>query len=414
MISRLTRFVQSDYLLHVALALLAYSLILVFILASECGVHLLTFKTDGIQKSVGYSSAPNWWPVYSLIIPAILASLVWLNKSVTQVIHNLNDAHMWFDYKRRACFISVTSVHQTWTRCLAKSLKVWLFVLVPFVLLYSVHECWDESISPILSRKMPQEVDWSVAALFSDAVTPTRNIIFSIAAWAMQFVGVSLVLLLPCITGAFVPFFRAHSNPQGATPCLKPDITDSDRRKGFQRLEEIGLVILSAGLLAYLGIYFVILQNVYLRHPAPSLSQLLDITHPISYFLFPDRSTIIAVILAFGLIVGVIIIVPCVMLSRSATLARDNWRNYLKGVGANGSELCDMQIWPYRYLRLNVLIGCLLLGIFGLIVPSIGTWLFVTTIMVLVGWAASIARNTFRVRDSALQGGATGPGGSQS
>lgn len=401
---RLTRFIQSDRLLVVAFGLMIYSFILLM-LAPQLGLSTVEAKVEvrgeEVLKSVGYFSAPNWWPVYTLIIPAILVMLVWLHHCLTASIESLNGAHMWFDYKQRACQIVVDEVHASWTHYLSQALRVW-FVLALIVLVYSIAECWRESIAPIIHEKIPAEVDWSVATLVKEDVTPAENIVFSIAAWVMQFGGVSLALLLPCVAGALVPFLRAHSDARVARPSMKPDTSDSDVRRGFQRFEELGVVILSAALLAYLAIYFVVLQNVYLRNPASSLAGLLNITKPISFYFFPDISTITMLVLGFILIVGVSFVVPCVMLTRTAVLAKDHWRDYLKSTLPRDSHEASlewqegMRVWPFRYLRLNLLVCFLVLGVAGLIVPSVGTYLFVAAVLAVVGWALTMIKRTFK------------------
>ncbi len=84
-------------------------------------------------------------------------------------------------------------------------------------------------------------------------------------------------------------------------------------------------------------------------------------------------------------------------LSFTALKSRDNY--LALNINNDQKTLKDMVFWPYRWVKLNVLIIALSLSAFGLLIPSLAFYLAATYLAVIVASVILTMNKIFKVED---------------
>ncbi len=296
-------------------------------------------------------------------------------------------------------------INDEWVMYLRGGIKIWLYLCI-VAFLYSWFEFYIESYLPTTSGKINTTIspDWSIGCFLSSC-NQNMNMFFSAYAFTIQGLIASFGLLLFCVSGSYGFFIYRHSDINNSNNWFFiPNINSPDKRKGFESFEEIGMLLLMLGLIAYTVIYLIILQNQYLAdNSATSLfggdNPFLDLTSGLGMFInLSELSNAIALMLGFFVVIVIVAVVPSITLSLAASKSRINYFE-LNGESSR-DELKHMVYWPYKWIKINVLILALILCLFGLLLPSLAPYLATVYCTSLVGFIVWKIKDSFKVSDT--------------
>ncbi len=365
------------------------------VLSYPLGLHLLNYRRGQITKEVGYMPAVNWTISFIIVFPIVMCGILVILKAIDSMIVELQKTHMLF---RRGAFVKRPhEVKASWESCLGGALVIWfLFALGGYLL--SIYEWYTNSARPLcmyqnlaaLEDANKQqgaetvEIDWAVGHLLNPGVEKYTNLVFSFLAFSMQGVAVAIFFLFLAVCAAFIFFTMKHT--WWSEVQFVPDLSDPDRRRGFERFEPVGIFMLIDAIGFYLVFYLSTLQNMYLASADQNILQMvlqpvgLAAQKQIAQVLVPDiiiNYSIGWVLLgAVFIIVVVGLILPCVVLSGAARRANSYMEAICQQMSSDEFQatfklnpdaaqqiLKDMDFWPFRYPRFNTLwIGIVLCG----------------------------------------------------
>lgn len=360
------------------------------------------------NKEVGYLSAINWWPNNTLIIPLLVTLMAWLISSINKTNTLIVDLGMAVSKDSNNTIRLAQSIKESWIDALKSGVKVWLILsLVAF--LYSYYEYFSESYRTLSVGIIDPSIspDWTVGCLLADIrnCNLNTNQIFNAYAFTLQGINASFGLLLFCIAGSYGFFIYSHTNYNDDWFFI-PNIKSSDPRKGFEVFEEIGMLLLTLGIVAYTGVYFIILQNLYLLDAIsttlfggedPFLTYAINFDDSLKFIDLSDISSVIALVIGFLVVIILVVVVPAVTLSVAAFKARDNYIH--NNSNAVQNELTGMVIWPYKWVKINILIIALTLSIFGLFIPSLALHLATLYFSALLIWIGTVIKMSFKIKE---------------
>lgn len=234
-------------------------------------------------RNVGYIAAPNWAVVYALLMPILAGLAMLLVHQMDQAVDQLQHRRMFLDPTTRRILSSEDPRPRLLWHQLFRSSLVSSIVLLVLAQLVSIWEWKTNSLDPLRSRSDAVEIDWSVAALFLDNVSPTANAVFALLAFITQGVGIALgffIFILAIHFGAFVLSTAAGWYQNSIR--LVPDVHErGDLRRGFEIFEITGITMLLTGVVVMLCSYLVVLQNQFLNSSEPHSSAWSLITDPV-------------------------------------------------------------------------------------------------------------------------------------
>lgn len=360
------------------------------------------------QKQVGFPWSVNWSGLI-IILPIFLWGVASLpGKSIDLLRHLVRSGML--VREREGGAIEPIHSDQSLRANLAASLRfplvIWLILSAGGVA-FSIKQwhvqsylpnqrCHQAAAPAECIHSLGAEADWATAAALRPEMPPTRASGFSLAVFVLgQAVMISAALLFLLYTINFCWFLmRLQPQEEPGQAFLLPDLNSSDSRAGFERFEDLGLLVVALATLIYVQAYLSILQNEYLMHGRG------DILH----FLAPTgRNHIFETITASGvsttfLVPGVIIVLclsllllPCLILAYTARTARDRRFELAAGPEARlpltddeRKSLAGMALWPYSWLSLNRFWLFLALGLAGLVCFRIFPYLFAVLIGAIV------------------------------
>lgn len=230
---------------------------------------------NGLMKQVGFIPSLNWSIVLVSLFPTAIYTALRSCRQLNKTILSLPNVRMLAtkDWQPAKPADAEMLLAQVWSAAAPVGI---IFFLAGLCVGF-----WDYKavvLDALLSGALPiapgdadfvKELDWSIAALFgpiSDDAVPsvTANLVFSSVAYLLLFVQLSLLLsFYGLLIGLSVVLSRLSDD---ALPVrLIPDVTSSDRRRGFQRYSTFFLGVLSVSLIAYLCCYLMRVQNLFLR-----------------------------------------------------------------------------------------------------------------------------------------------------
>jgi hypothetical protein len=356
------------------------------------------------NKEVGYLSAINWWPNSTLFIPLLGALMALLISSINKTNTILVNSGMVVFSDLTKGSPSIEELKNSWLKNFKVGIIIWL--CLSFVAFgYSYLEYYIESYQTLSLGIVNPTVtpDWTIGCLIDDILNcdVKANSMFNAYVFTIQGIIASFGLLLFCIAGSYGAFIFTHSHYEHEWFFI-PNKSSPDLRKGFEAFEEIGMLLLTLGMVAYTIIYFIILQNLYLADgnstslfwgASPFLKYSIDFATSIITVDLSEISIVIALIFAFCIITMIVAVVPALILSLAALRSRKNY-SHLNG----NSELPNLEgmvIWPYKWVKVNVLIIVLSLSLFALLIPSLALHLGTLYLTGLVTWIGSVINKKY-------------------
>lgn len=385
-------------------------------------LHLafVTYKSGDLTKQVGFIPSLNWSLVLVFLFPAAIFAGQQTARHLVTTFRDLPYRHMLArgDWTPATSEDAEALLSDVWRA--GAPIGIFFFVLVLAV------GAWDFSVvvlDPLLKGALPiapgqtdfeRELDWSIAALFagiSDDPRPSvaANLAFSAVAHLLLLSQIAYLLsFYGILIGLSAVLYRFAEDRQPVR--LTPDVTSTDRRRGFQRFSGFFMGALTVSVLAYISCYFMRVQNLYLRdgeagrvdqlmfnYIAGSLSEKIYVPHDIQsflYFLANSALEISNAVFATGdlgdvqayLGVGMILIGVLVVVVALFTILRGAAEEAGRGVeraladGATTSAVTSyyglpaevvaervgtdgMDEWPLKWPRLNTFLAYTALGL---------------------------------------------------
>jgi len=416
--------------------LLAFGLALIGLLMVSASLLLgfgdfeYTLMVDGatVTKQVGFLYALNWSIGFLVVYPAIAFVGVQSVRELGNLANQLSQRRMVIDGDFRLADPALVerSLRRVLRAAVATSLLL-LAICVGYALWEFqavVGRHYDTGLPfPEIALDDPyQERDWSVAALLpaADGSPPERsaNYFFGLVAYVLL-VGLGSAIVFSTFVSllAVAAFAYGLSGRRGQlalVPDLRlPNRRDSfDSRCGFQAFEGLFKKALLVVLLGFLGLYFVHLQNLYMRSPAPDLMTFLlpDLAGHglVSAFAMgdsPDSPQALANLssaIAYGfgtLLFASVVIVLSMTLRLSGRQAHDRMVERIDNEEKPLPEWVDdvpretlqdrldtMRFWPVRWPRVNQLIVAIALAFGCFILFRVGF------LLILAGLLFAISR----------------------
>lgn len=417
---------------------LSFFSILLLIASSVIGAADVLYK----GKQVGYASAPNWFlsPVLLFPIVGALAILIirWIDRTLAEMVRR----RMLFDTTRKTA-AKADSISRQWGFQLGIALCAWIILSIGGFAA-SIKEWWDYSYFPLTryetladleqAEKENQalhggpvqtiERDWAIAPLFKPGVSRTATYLFAFAAFLVQGWMLSFLALFLVVCVAFGALMVQLSGPDRIT--IVPDLSSSDRRKGFEIFQDLGGLILLASLCLFFAFFLTMLQNVYLNDSnAESLFQMLyepfrtglDDQDGSGWkkLLTPRVPTDYSSTYARlgGIVVGilVLVLVPALLLRYAARRAQGNLERLAdlpagaEIFGRSKKELkataTNMEVWPYRYFTLNTLLAGAVVLATLLFWPQIAAYFYGVILALVIPWALTRFREKIGISQDA-------------
>lgn len=239
-------------------------------------------------KEVGFAAAWNW--TFSLLLmPVMVALVIWIIQSTRQALMNMHGLGMIVDDGFNP--VPKPMLERIW-RALVIAIAV-LAVVITALFVWFTLDQYDDVIGQHFAAESFQELaktvliegkgryhpptelhefDWSVAALIDQASAGTvkrisveSNKLFSFFVYIV-YLGLFASAFFIVVAWMFVAIAAASltlfDNP-GVR--IVPSLTSRDPRRGFESLEATFIFILIAIFLAYFAAYLVVTQNLYLR-----------------------------------------------------------------------------------------------------------------------------------------------------
>lgn len=278
MITRIFRMAWSFNPMTIALVTLVLGIVL-FLASVVFHMEFVSFNLPGdpVPKEVGFLPAVNWSIGLIILFPAALFSMLITVQRLERTLGTLPGHHMLAQEDWKPATTSQVSgfIDRIWRSAAAIGLFFFIVGVGAMawdwwsVVGHPLSKCSD--IPPILPGAVDvrYELDWSISSLFkhisSDELpTCTQNKIFSAAAYAMMAVESAAVLsFYGILIGVASEIYALSDQRRGLL--LTPNVTDKDRRRGFQVFAPFFGGVLTTTLLGYLACYFMRIQNLYMR-----------------------------------------------------------------------------------------------------------------------------------------------------
>ncbi len=384
-------------------------------------------RADGVTqfsvREVGYVPALNWSLTYLLLFPAALYFKVTAIQGTARALDHLHRRGMWRNSSNRHVRRQV--VTESWiVGNSARAIFIFAFgIVVPVV--YSIGEWLQNNLLPLWHGSPPHGwppaqipyYDWGLAGVMCQWGLGHRmvNAAFDLVAFAdegLLIASTFIFFLLILDLGRVMP-----RPPAGSALVLIPDLTAKDVRRGFEVFEEPLQQMLLSALLALVICYLVRLEGLYMNGVGSSslvefLSKnstfdivgkvftdpkVLPSLVPTLFNVGPDSFRGVLAWTVSGLISLLCVCVVVMTVRSSANDARASAVEYFATrseplFGGSAEEergrLESMEVWPLRYLRLNLLIGLAVLAFATLYFYRIGIY------FVLMGLVALLMRIT--------------------
>lgn len=232
-------------------------------------LHFITDATADPVREVGFLSAFNWWVVDAILLPIFTLTLFGFQRSVRRLFRRLGRQGMLVN--KAAEPVTDAALQTAWDHMLVRVAMVSL----PFglcVLLISLREWYLACFVPVyvlgdldtMQRLLDQPLDWTTAALFIDGVSPTANILFTLWAYLVQTLAISLLSHIAIFSIALGLFLDNHSRAR-AVVRIVPNTSAHDSKMGLQAFRGVVDHLLLWTVIVYSIMLLVRLWQQYLR-----------------------------------------------------------------------------------------------------------------------------------------------------
>jgi hypothetical protein len=208
-------------------------------------------------KQVGYANLPNWWLVFTVILPLAVFCLLTLLRRAPSAFTQMADRQMFVD-KQWVALSHADGLAQ-WTRELGR-VDPYAKAMIALAAVFSLGEWAAVSAVPLAIEGAfrKQSVDWAVAAIESGAGYRIVNALFSLCAFILQAVAFSAL-------GVYLAFLIAlWQFREAAGFDMIPDPRSNNGRKGFETLEPVLVQVFHVGLLTLVMLYLSRYSKEYL------------------------------------------------------------------------------------------------------------------------------------------------------
>lgn len=393
--------------------------------------HLVVAQILGVDdvvdwkgRQVGFLFAPNWSISPLVLFPLVGTIVLLLLRTIEQAIRQLVSAGMVYQRSRKSRVLQSAALIQRWRNLLGNGLILWL-VLSFLGAAQSLHEARTNSHLPLekassfsdaatqkLFKKDRVEADWAVASVLpGEEVSPKANYLFAYSAFLLLQGGMLSTLALFLVVVSCFGVFVLRLAWEGDTSLI-PDPSATDERRGFEILEAPGTQMLIAGFCLFCAFYLTRVQNTYLLGEG-STNLLQLVLEPVSLALGETKSSLLEILkpdlainysigwaLGAGLVVVILMfaIIPALLLRAAANKARDTLNKELTGMSSTKvrqlfgeasaeirAKLDSMVTWPFKYIRLNVLLLITVLLTGTLFFFKIAPYLYATLLVAAIG-----------------------------
>lgn len=400
-----------------------YALGLILLAEPVWDVGFLTYN----GREVGYVAAINWSLVYGILLPLLLLLCLLLLYRFRMVLVEMVDKGMVVDATDATPLKKPDRLLDLWRRVLGIFLGAWLLVAC-FTTFLTVWEwkttCYDlvtdySTLAELKDARTPEpvEVDWAIASLLEpQESTRTQVWVFGIAAYAQQAVVIASGFLCVFISLAVGTLILLASF--GGQLRFLPDLRDHDPRRGFQKFELLGYLLMLASIVIFSASYLVVIQNQYLvaEEAQDCANILVLIVQPIRdvarsfgadsssipwYVIFvPDPiwnfSNGMVIVASILVMLAVGLGVPCGLLSIAAHSAKQ-YAIQLSGrhsaqlasrFDISPAELPDrlkMRWWPFAYPGFNLMIVAQAIVFLSIFWYRLAPFLFGLALLIALG-----------------------------
>lgn len=261
------------------------------------------------------------------------------------------------------------------------------------------------------------EFDWSIAALYADAVVhPGSNLAFSLAAYLVVAVLGSGFILSVFFWLPAVPSFLRQTNLKKHGWEIVPDVKSQEKRLGFEVFEQFYRYIIWGAIFTSILAVSMHIQNVFLR--SPSFQNIGQMTFTNAFEIVKLHGADIGAIVAslfstaegvagptggeinlqFGisfigilLLVGIVMTVLLTWLSVTPKVGADSLRREARLLAAQKRALDEMQAWPVPDVPRKFLFLWIILVIFSIYMVNLVVLLLLVVSILFISSSISQA-----------------------
>jgi hypothetical protein len=254
------------------LGVLSITVAFVLLLLSQAlGLGTLTYHdyAHGIDKEVGFLSAPNWTIVYAVLFPVYLCLFAVLIERSEFTLRSLLQARVITGPSGAA--VTEDALFSAWNMGLKKiSLALWALLIV--VVVQTSVEWLSTCLGPLLNESVASNaVDWSTLAATAQPSKPSKisSILFSLVAYLYMGFALFIYLSILVYVAGFCLFLNKIADPSGNFRLVLRDVTLG------ARLSDIGMNFFFCAILGLGAGFMMRLQAIYLETNYSHVTDLL-------------------------------------------------------------------------------------------------------------------------------------------
>lgn len=216
-------------------------------------------------REVGYGAAINWSLNYGLLFPIAAYLMLSSLQAVSRSLERMDGCGMIRDSRDLTIERSATELRAAWETD-SRGTKAMIRVAIALALLIALGEWIYGNLIPLITGSLAgrEEIDWGLGALVRNggAIARLANGVFDLVAFLLEAALIASMLsflILMFDFGNLSEYSRRYSVQ------LIPDLTSEDPRRGFQVFEAPLRRLVYVSFVAFLMAYATRLQNLYLR-----------------------------------------------------------------------------------------------------------------------------------------------------
>jgi hypothetical protein len=240
---------------------------MMLLLSQILGVGSLIYKTNGIDKQVGFLWSPNWTITYVVLFPLYLCLFAVLTERREFVIRSFIQARIITAPDGTA--VSPDQLAEKW-RTVLKRISLPLWVILALVVIQTTTEWTSYCLLPLLKGELGRgAVDWSTLAIVQpNDVNKWNAIVFSAIAYLYMGFALFVYEAILVYIAAVAWFVSSIGDPAGDFRLV---LRDAQLGK---RLSDVALNMYSCAVLGLCAMFVMRLQSKYLQSDYTHVTEL--------------------------------------------------------------------------------------------------------------------------------------------